>query len=76
MRVDFNAFAEWYIGDMPNTQYLIDEFEDQLGIDVRELVDTQIELEVTYEESLGLYECNINNGQFMLDAIDNYFDQL
>ena len=76
MKADFNAFAEWYIGDMPNMQYLIDEFEDQLGIDVRELVDTQIELEVTYEESLGLYECNINNGQFILDAIDNYFDQL
>lgn len=76
MKVDFDAFAEWYLGDMPNNQYIVDEFEDQLDMDVRELIGTQIELEVTYCESIGLYECNINNGQFILDAIENYFDQL
>lgn len=76
MKVDFDAFAEWYLGDMPNNQYVVDEFEDQLNLDVRELIGTQIELEVTYDESIGVYECNINNGELILDSIENYFDQL
>ena len=71
--VEFNDFADWYFGDMPNTRYIIDEFQDQLEEDVSALVDTQVTLESTYVEELGLWEVNINDGQLVLDAVDDYF---
>lgn len=71
--VEFNDFADWYLGDMPNTKYIIDEFQDQLEEDVSALVDTQVTIESTYIEELGLWEVNINDGQLVLDAVDDYF---
>ena len=73
--VNFNDFADWYLGDMPNRSYIVKEFQSQIGEDVSTLVDTQITLETTYIDNLGLWECDINDGQLVLDAVDDYFSR-
>lgn len=70
--VDFNTFARWYFGDMPNWRYIAEQFMDLCGANIWPLIDTMVELEVQ-PNCNGMYD-NWINGEIMLESVDNYFE--